>query len=83
LKSIETNPRKEFFEFWELSRGDFMQIIGLASVVLFLASLAAFLTAFMYPSYMTTGGVLGALFLAAAAVILGISIRSRNKTERI
>jgi hypothetical protein len=60
-----------------------MQIIGLASVVLFLASLASFLTAFMYNNYMLTGGVLGALFLATATVILGISIRSRNKTERI
>ncbi len=60
-----------------------MQIIGLASVVLFLASLASFLTAFMNNNYMVPGGVLGALFLAAAAIILGISIRSRNKTERI
>jgi hypothetical protein len=60
-----------------------MQIIGLASVVLFLASLASFLTAFMYNNYMIQGGVLGALFLAAAAIILGFSIRSRNKTERI
>ena len=60
-----------------------MQIIGLASVVLFLASLAAFLTAFMYNNYMVSGGVIGALLLAAAALILGISIRSRNKTERI
>ena len=60
-----------------------MQIIGLASVILFLASLASFLTAFTYNNYMLTGGVLGALFLAAATVILGISIRSRSKTERI
>jgi hypothetical protein len=60
-----------------------MQIIGLASVVLFLASLASFLTAFMNNNYMKTGGVLGVLFLAAATIILGISIRSRNKTERI
>jgi heme O synthase-like polyprenyltransferase len=60
-----------------------MQIIGLTSVVLFLASLASFLTAFMYYNYMVPAGVLGALFLAAATVILGISIRSRNKTERI
>jgi hypothetical protein len=60
-----------------------MQIIGLASVVLFLASLALFLTAFMNKDYMIPGGVLGALFLAAATVILGFSIRSRNKTERI
>jgi hypothetical protein len=60
-----------------------MQIIGLTSVVLFLASLAAFLSAFMNPAYMKTGGILGVLFLAAATIILGISIRSRNKTERI
>jgi hypothetical protein len=53
------------------------------SVVLFLASLAAFMVAFMYPNYMTTGGVLGAFFLAAATFILGVTIRSRNKTERI
>ena len=60
-----------------------MQIIGLASVVLFLASLASFLMAFMYNNYMVPGGVMGVLFLAAATVVLGISIRSRNKTERI
>jgi hypothetical protein len=37
----------------------------------------------MYPGYVTTGGVLGVLFLAVAIILLGITIRSRNKTERI
>lgn len=60
-----------------------MQLIGLTTVVLFLASLASFFAAFMNRDYMTTGGVLGALFLAAATIILGVTIRSRNKTERI
>jgi hypothetical protein len=60
-----------------------MQIIGLASVVLFLASLAAFLTAFMNPNFVQTGGILGALFLGVAALMLGVTIRRRNKTERI
>jgi hypothetical protein len=60
-----------------------MQIIGLTSVVLFLAALTAFMVAFMYPNYMTSGGVLGALFLGVATLVLGVTIRSRNKTERI
>ncbi len=60
-----------------------MQIIGLASVVLFLASLAAFLTAFMNPNFVQTGGILGVVFLGVAALMLGVTIRRRNKTERI
>ena len=60
-----------------------MQKIGLASVVLFLASLAAFLWAFMYNDFMKTGGALGVLFLAVATILLGVTIRKRNKTERI
>lgn len=60
-----------------------MQLIGLMSIVLFLASLASFLAGFMNRDYMMTGGVLGALFLAAATIILGVTIRSRNRTERI
>jgi hypothetical protein len=60
-----------------------MQVIGYTSVVLFLASLAAFFVGFMNRDYMTTGGVLGAVLLAAATIILGMTIRSRNKTERI
>jgi uncharacterized membrane protein len=60
-----------------------MQLIGFISVVLFLASLAAFFAGFMNRDYMTTGGVLGAVLLAAATIILGVTIRSRNKTERV
>ena len=60
-----------------------MQIIGLASVVLFLASLAAFLSAFMNNDFMKIGGIIGVLCLAAATLMLGATIRKRNKTERI
>jgi len=60
-----------------------MQIIGLASVVLFLASLASFLVAFYNKEMVGTGTILGFLFLVVAAIMLGITIRSRNKTERI
>jgi hypothetical protein len=60
-----------------------MQLIGLATVVLFLASLASFFVGFMNRDYMRTGGILGALLLVAATIILGVTIKSRNKTERI
>ena len=60
-----------------------MQIIGLMSVVLFLASLASFLVAFYNTEMVRTGTFLGFLFLAVAALLLGFTIRSRNKTERI
>ena len=60
-----------------------MRIIGLMSVVLFLASLASFMVAFMYPNHVTSGGFLGALFFGVAVLVLGVTIRSRNKTERI
>ena len=60
-----------------------MQIIGLASVVLFLMSLASFLVAFYNIEMVRTGTILGFLFLGVAAIMLAISIRSRNKTERI
>jgi hypothetical protein len=60
-----------------------MQIIGLTSVVLFLASLASFLSAFMNPNYEKVGGALGVLFLGVAAIILAVTIKKRNKTERI
>lgn len=60
-----------------------MQIIGLTTVVLFLASLAAFLAAFMNPDFVKTGGVLGVLFLGVAAILLAVTIKRRNKTERI
>ena len=60
-----------------------MQIIGLASVVLFLASLASFLSGFMNPNFAQTGMILGAVFLIVAAFILGITIKKRSKTERI
>ena len=60
-----------------------MQIIGLASVVLFLAALTAFLTAFYNNDFMKTGGIIGALCLALAILLLGIAIRKRSKTERI
>jgi len=60
-----------------------MQLIGLTTVVLFLASLAAFLSAFMNPAYVKTGGILGVLFLGVAAIMLAVTIKKRNKTERI
>jgi hypothetical protein len=60
-----------------------MQIIGLASVVLFLMALASFLVAFYNVEMVRTGTFLGFLFLVVAAIMLGITIRSRNKTERI
>ncbi len=60
-----------------------MQLIGLATVVLFLASLASFLSAFMNPNYEKIGGVLGVLFLGIAAMTLAVTIKKRNKTERI
>ena len=60
-----------------------MQLIGLTTVILFLASLAAFMSAFMNPNYEKTGGLLGVLFLGIAAMMLAVTIRKRNKTERI
>lgn len=60
-----------------------MQIIGLASVILFLLSLTSFLVAFYNPAMVTTGTSLGFLFLIVAAIMLGITIMKRNKTERI
>ena len=60
-----------------------MQLIGLAAVVLFLASLASFLSAFMNPDFVKTGGILGVLFLGVAAMMLAVTIKKRNKTERI
>lgn len=60
-----------------------MQIIGLTTVILFLASLAAFLAAFMNPDFVKTGGALGVLFLGVAAILLAVTIKRRNKTERI
>lgn len=60
-----------------------MQIIGLITVVLFLASLASFMVAFYNPEMVTTGTTLGFVLLIAAALLLGITIMRRNKTERI
>ncbi len=60
-----------------------MQIIGLAAVVLFLASLASFMSAFLYPDFVKTGGILGVVFLGIAALLLAVTIMKRNKTERI
>ncbi len=60
-----------------------MQIIGLSSVVLFLASLASFLSAFMNADFARIGMILGALFLVIAALVLAVTIKKRNKTERI
>lgn len=60
-----------------------MRTIGMISVVLFLASLTAFMAAFSYPEYVRTGGLLGAVFLAAAVLVLGVTIRNRRQTERI
>jgi hypothetical protein len=60
-----------------------MQIIGLITVVLFLAALTSFMVAFYNPNMVTTGTSLGFLFLIVAAILLGITIKRRNKTERI
>lgn len=60
-----------------------MQFIGVSTVVLFLLSLASFMVMFMYPNYVTTGGIMGLVFLAVAAIMLGVTIKRRNKTERI
>lgn len=60
-----------------------MQIIGLTTVVLFLASLASFLVAFYRLDMVRTGTILGSLFFAVAILLLGFVIRNRNKTERI
>ena len=60
-----------------------MRLIGLATVVLFLASLASFVSAFLYPDFVRTGGILGVLFLGIAALLLAVTIMKRNKTERI
>ena len=60
-----------------------MQIIGITTVVLFLASLASFLFAFYRLDMVRTGTILGSLFFAVAVLLLGFVIRSRNKTERI
>lgn len=60
-----------------------MQLIGLTTVVLFLASLASFVAAFLYPDFAKTGGMLGVLFLGVAALLLAVTIMKRNKTERI
>ena len=60
-----------------------MQIIGLITVVLFLASLTSFMVAFYNPQMVTTGTSLGFLFLIVAAILLGVTIKRRNKTERI
>lgn len=60
-----------------------MQIIGLASVILFLMSLTSFMVAFYNREMVTTGTTLGFLFLIVAALMLGVTIMRRNKTERI
>ena len=60
-----------------------MQYIGLASVVLFLASLASFLVAFYNAEMVRTGTILGFLFLGIAALLLAVTIARRNKTERV
>lgn len=60
-----------------------MQIIGLITVVLFLASLTSFMVAFYNPEMVTTGTSLGFLFLIVAAIMLGVTIKRRNKTERV
>lgn len=60
-----------------------MQIIGLIAVVLFLASLTSFMVAFYNPQMVTTGTSLGFLFLIVAAILLGVTIKRRNKTERV
>ena len=41
------------------------------------------MVAFYNPSMVTTGTSLGFLFLIVAAIMLGVTIMKRNKTERI
>lgn len=60
-----------------------MQLIGLATVVLFLAALASFLVAFYNNDWARTGITIGFLLLAFAALLLTVTIKKRNKTERI
>jgi drug/metabolite transporter superfamily protein YnfA len=60
-----------------------MQYIGVATVVLFLAALASFMTMFLYPAWVRTGGIMGVVFLIVAALLLAVTIKRRNKTERI
>lgn len=60
-----------------------MQYIGVATVLLFLAALASFMTMFLYPGWVRTGGILGVVFLIVAALLLAVTIKRRNKTERI
>ncbi len=60
-----------------------MRSIGLITVVLFLAGLGSFFFGFMNPNEIRIFAGLGAMFLAAAALILAITIWRRSKTERI
>ncbi|MBS1792611.1 MAG: hypothetical protein JSS81_02085 [Acidobacteria bacterium] len=60
-----------------------MQKIGFITVLLFLAALASFMSAFIYPGLVRTGGMLGVLFLGIAALLLAVMIAKRSKTERI
>lgn len=60
-----------------------MQTIGIITVILFLAALASFVMGFYNPARLQIGAGLGFLFLAVAAFLLGVTIKKRNKTERI
>lgn len=60
-----------------------MQTIGILSVVLFLASLASFMVMFYNSTWGRVGGILGLILLAAAAMLLAVTIKKRNRTERI
>jgi len=60
-----------------------MQSIGILSVILFLASLAAFMMAFYNIEMVRTGTILGFVLLLAASALLAVTIKRRNKTERI
>jgi hypothetical protein len=60
-----------------------MQTTGLIAVILFLASLAAYMWAFINIRMVGWGGALGTLLLLAAFGLLAVAIKKRNKTERI
>lgn len=60
-----------------------MQTVGIITVVLFLAALVSFVMGFYNPDKVQIGASLGVLFLAVACILLAVTIKKRNKTERI
>lgn len=60
-----------------------MQLIGVISVVLFLAALTSFMMGFYNREKLVLGAGIGVLFLVVASFLLAVMIKKRNKTERI